>query len=321
MSKSQIPAHAQFQKIAFILVLYTILVILWGAWVRISHSGDGCGDTWPLCQGQVLPHAAQGKTWVELSHRLTSGLFGIFVVGLFFWARKVFQAGHPVRRWTALSLLFTITEALLGAKLVIFGLVGSNDSGFRLFTMSLHLLNSLLLVASLTLTWDYSRSLHPWIRRLKSPLTTAAIKFSRLSFIFIGVFVVIALTGAWAALSTTLFPSESLWQGLQTDFQKDSHFLLKLRGFHPLFGLLLGGGLTLSFWLLSQALSNTEKELIQRTKRLAAALLVAVLFGLATLLSLSPVWMKIGHLTLTHGVWILLILWIREWNWQEKRLS
>ena len=66
-------------NLLFAFWLYTIIVILWGAWVRISHSGNGCGDHWPLCGGEFIPTEATAKTWIEYSHRMMSGLYGLIV--------------------------------------------------------------------------------------------------------------------------------------------------------------------------------------------------------------------------------------------------
>ena len=137
-----------FRSFAFYLLLYTVLVILWGAWVRISHSGDGCGDTWPLCNGQLIPEAQRGKTWVEYGHRLMSGIYGLVVIYFWWVSRQVFERGHFARRAAGLTLFFTITEALLGAKLVLFGLVTTNDTPYRALIMALHQLNSFMLTGA-----------------------------------------------------------------------------------------------------------------------------------------------------------------------------
>ena len=145
-------------------VAYTILVILWGAWVRISHSGDGCGDTWPLCHGQLIPDAERGKTWVEYAHRLMSGLYGILIFLIFLWCRKLFPDDHRSRKYAGWLLFFCIFEALLGANIVIFKLVGSNDTFFRALVMGIHQVNSLLLTgvaALLFLTSSESTSRPP----------------------------------------------------------------------------------------------------------------------------------------------------------------
>lgn len=305
------PAQQRFRQISFILIFYTVLVILWGAWVRISHSGDGCGDTWPLCHGQLVPEAARGKTWVEYAHRSMSGLFGIFIALLYLRARKLFPKNSMARKAALWSLIFMITEALLGAKLVLFKLVGTNDSPFRATAMGLHLVNSLLLAGALTLTWDFSQSQN-WKRRTENPFETPVLKPNKIIWACIIGFIIIGVTGALAALSSTLFPSTSLAEGLRADWDPASHYLVRLRGLHPLMGLLIGGGLALSAWMSMNLLKPEMKEARARALRLALILFVGILFGISTLVSLAPVGMKLGHLTLAYTIWIFLLLWLRS---------
>lgn len=267
------------------LLFYTLLVIVWGAWVRISHSGDGCGDHWPLCQGELIPGGqVAGKTWVEYAHRLMSGLYGLVVFYLWLCGRK-----FPDLKRSALAvLIFMIIEALLGAKLVLFKLVGSDASHLRVFVISLHYLNSFLLVAASTV----------FAEKCKASGNTPSLP--RKDFVFPALLAIIGVTGAMAALSTTLFPSENLWQGLQKDFSADSHFLLKVRIWHPIAALLLGGALY-AFILKMQI---GARKIRQQFLFLIA---VEIVFGLLTLFLLSPIWMKLTHLLLAHAIGITLI--------------
>jgi cytochrome c oxidase assembly protein subunit 15 len=289
------------------LIFYTLLVIIWGAWVRISHSGDGCGDTWPLCHGQIIPEAERGKTWVEYFHRLTSGLFGLVIIYMYFQSRKLFEPGFLVRRWAGISLLFTITEALLGAKLVIFQLVGTNDTPFRAFAMSLHLINSLLLTASIFLTYDFSKH-SQWQRVIpKNPIPFSTLRWTILLLILFGI---LGVSGAIAALANTLYPSESLVSGIFDDFSKDSHFLVRLRTFHPLLGILIGGGLC----LFAKFVSDEKSSLLEQKNRGYLVSLMAgstVVVGLITLFTLSPIPLKVVHLMMAHLVWLSLVAWLR----------
>jgi cytochrome c oxidase assembly protein subunit 15 len=307
----------RFRQLAFILVFYTVLVILWGAWVRISHSGDGCGDTWPLCHGQLIPEAARGKTWVEYAHRSMSGLLGIFIIAFYFQARKIFPKGSLARKAALWSLIFMITEALLGAKLVLLKLVGTNDSPFRAAAMGTHLVNSLLLAASLALTWDFSKSVN-WKKLSQNPFETTALKTNKILWACILGFIVIGVTGALAALSSTLFPASSLAEGLRADWDPASHYLVRLRGLHPLMGLLIGGSLALTAWLSVNLLKPEMIEAKTRALRLAGILLIGILFGISTLISLAPVYMKLGHLTMAYIIWIFLVLWLRSLIYQSE---
>lgn len=291
--------HSAFKNSAFLLLLYTLVVIVWGAWVRISKSGDGCGENWPLCQGQFIPSNAAVATWIEFLHRLTSGLYGLLVIGLFIWALRRLPRGHWAR-WTAgLTTIFMITEALLGARLVLAGLVGANDSAARASTMALHLVNSLMLTGSLALTWHWGGDSLFFRRRWTRP---AAVQLGAIVFGFL----VIGGTGAIAALSKTLFPSESLWQAAFVDFHPESHFLLRLRIWHPLAATLIAA---LVAWALIEirVRASAEPDLVRQTTRLLWTLGIAVIFGYLTLLLLSPVWMKLTHLLLAHVLWIGLV--------------
>lgn len=273
----------RLSRVLQFLLAYTILVILWGAWVRISHSGDGCGESWPLCKGAIMPEATHQKTWVEYGHRLMSGLFGILVLGILVWVHRVYPKGHVARRWAWWASFFTITEALLGAKLVLMGLVSGNESYLRTFTMSLHQINSLLLTGSVYLLGEASQKQIGETLTIKRKLGPA-------------LFLVIATTGAWASLASTLFPSDSLLSGLAKDFAAASHHTLRLRVFHPLFALLIGGSFIYFF-------AN------KGSRKLAGLFAVGVVFGILTLMLLSPVWMKITHLALAHILWIALLRW------------
>lgn len=284
-----------FKSFALGLILYTLLVILWGAWVRISHSGDGCGDTWPLCHGVLIPEAEQNKTWIEYFHRVTSGIYGIVAFIFYFAARKVFPAGNISRTLAGWVLFFTITEAALGAKLVLFGLVANNDTPFRAFSMSLHQMNSLLLMGTVILTW-----LH--VGAVKSPLKLR-------SLVLPALFLILSTSGAWAALAATLFPAESLLQGLQDDLNRDSHFLIRLRILHPLIALTLGSIILYRLWQKWQTTAE-DNPLHKISFQTLVLFLVGIAFGVSTLLALSPVWMKITHLSMTHLLWFALLRWV-----------
>lgn len=297
------------------LLVYTILVILWGAWVRISHSGDGCGDTWPLCNGQLIPEAARGKTWVEYGHRFTSGLYGLVVIAIYIWVRilKRHHSLSSAHRWMFWTLIFMITEAALGAKLVLFGLVSSDQSVWRLIVMSLHQLNSFLLVAFTVrfyaatfeseylageLTQEQSTVLFASSEVSETSSASASKFLSRP--LFLAGFLLIAITGAWAALSTTLFPSTSLLDGFTKDVSSDSHIVLKIRGLHPVLGLLIGGSLSVALYRVSSKLNL----FLGRVAMMGSALIASgIVVGLLTLFLLSPVPLKLIHLLLAHALW------------------
>ena len=227
---------------------------MWGAWVRVSRSGDGCGRSWPLCHGEVLPsHITDISTWIEWTHRFSTGIFGLAVIFLVVMAFKVFPAGHKARRLCLWTLFFTLTEALIGAKLVLSELVGDVSSAQRAFVMSIHQINSLLLTGSLAMSFkgppvSYYSNFFQQDKYIKLKSYILEIGFLLLSVI-----------GAIAALSSTLFPSESLVEGFWLDLQRDSRWLIQWRIFHPIFAICY---IAVSLLLLSSFKLKIKKILL-----------------------------------------------------------
>ncbi|MEO1088050.1 MAG: COX15/CtaA family protein, partial [Acidobacteriota bacterium] len=239
----------RFTRFAWFTLGYNMLVILWGAFVRATGSGAGCGSNWPLCNGEVVPRPEQIETIIEFSHRVTSGFALIFVFVLYMWARRLAERGEPVRSAAFWSLLFVIGEALIGAGLVLFELVADNDSMARGFSMSLHLGNTFLLLAALTLTAHWSGG-GPTPKRFRG---APGDKVARLFWLSVGAVFVIGTSGAIAALGDTLFPAGSLAEGLRQDLSPTAHIFVQLRVLHPF--LAFGGSL-----LLLSLVARVRKE-------------------------------------------------------------
>jgi heme A synthase len=285
----------RFHRFAWFLVGYNLLVILWGAWVRITGSGAGCGSHWPLCNGEVLPRAPAVETLIELSHRLTSGLDGLLVLGLFIAAWRLYPRGHRVRWAAAASLLFLIVEALVGAGLVRFDLVVDNDSVARAVVMALHLLNTFLLLASLTLTALFSGS--------EKPLRLAGRRAVG-GWLALGVvgLILVGTSGAVTALGDTIFPSRLF---TLEDLSPASHFLVRLRLLHPLLSVLAGAGL---IWLAARlARSRPEARVRRRAGWLTGLLVLQLGAGLLNVLLEAPAWMQLIHLLLADLIWVVFV--------------
>ena len=151
-SRPSSEAQSSVARFAWGVLAFNVAVILWGAWVRLSGSGAGCGSHWPLCDGEVIPTAPSVEKAIEFTHRATSGLALVAVAALAVRARRAFGRGSAARRSAAWALGFVLIEALLGAGLVLFELVGADDSSARAVVMPLHLVNTLLLLGALALT-------------------------------------------------------------------------------------------------------------------------------------------------------------------------
>jgi heme A synthase len=291
------PALARY---GWFVVFYNLLVILWGAFVRATGSGAGCGRHWPLCNGEVLPRAPSLETVIEISHRISSGLDGFLVLALLIWAFRAFPRGHRVRWTAAASMLFLILEALVGAGLVRFELVVDDASLTRAVVMAFHLLNTFFLLATLTLT-------ALWAGGVAAPATRAVRRGVRwaLGLSTVGLLLV-GMSGAVTALGDTIFPARDFaW----SDLSATSHFLLRLRILHPTLSVAVA-----ALVLLTSILARTEAEtgaadggsaLARRAAALVSALvLVQLAVGFVNVQLAAPVWMQLTHLALADALWI-----------------
>lgn len=291
--------RVRYLWLAWGTLVYNLGVILWGAYVRATGSGAGCGSHWPLCNGEVIPRAPSVETLIEFSHRLTSGLALLLVVAMVWMARRVFEKGHPARLGAWLSLVMMIVEALLGAGLVIFGLVAENDSIARAWVMGLHLVNTLLLLGALTLAaWWASGggALRPREHEGMSVLLGLGV----LAMLVLGA------SGAITALGDTLFPASSLREGIAMDFSPTAHILLRLRIFHPV--IAIGTGVYLALAAGAAALFQPTPFVKKAALALVGLFVLQIGLGFLNLYLLAPVWLQLVHLLVADLVWIALVL-------------
>jgi heme A synthase len=295
-----------FTRFAWAVLAFTLAVVLWGAYVRATGAGAGCGNHWPLCNGEVVPRAPAVKTIIEFTHRVMSGLDGILISFLMLWALRAYPRGHLARKAAAFSFFFVVTEALIGAALVKLEHVAQNASLGRVWSLSGHLMNTLALLACLALTAWWST--HRQAKSAADPQTGAPVppRGRTLWGMTPGLllFVLTGISGAIAALGDTLFPAASLAAGFRQDFDPAANVLLRMRWFHPF--LAIAAGAFLSFYA-----SRIEARL-PVAKPYARLLLAAVGLqigaGVLNLLLLAPVWMQILHLLLADLLWISVVL-------------
>jgi len=291
-----------FRRITFVAIVYTFVIIAWGAFVRFSGSGDGCGKHWPLCQGYILPGGPGSQmlaTWIEFIHRAKSGLLGLLILGLGLASLKVFPKRHLARKAAASSVFFMITEALLGAWLVLAGLVNDNHSNLRVFAVGVHSINTLFLLGSLVLLFVWSHFKNPnfgWRNATDIPRS--------LTVGTVAGFLILAVTGALASLGQTMFPSESLTEGWTKDFHPESHWILRIRLFHPFLAVAVAG----FFIALSIKLSGHFKSKVESLRKNFPLIVLATLvIGLTTLVSLSPTSLRLVHLVFADLLWSSLL--------------
>lgn len=269
--------------------------------MRATGSGAGCGGHWPLCNGEVLPQIAANATVIEFTHRLMSGIALIAVVALFAWARALYPPRDATRRWAAWSLVFILTEALLGASLVLLGHVAADDSMGRVYSLSAHLINTFALLASLALTaWASS----PGNRQIRT--RTFAGRAPLLAI------VAVAVSGAITALGDTLFPAHTLAQGLREDFASTANFLIRLRVIHPL--LAVAAACLLALWAGREFAARRTDRLRWLSAIILALVASQIVVGAGNILLKAPLAMQLFHLLLADGVWITLVLFTAERN-------
>lgn len=285
-------------RFAWAVLGYNLLVILWGAWVRVSGSGAGCGSHWPLCDGEVIPRAPSAAKLIEFTHRATSGLALLAVVALAVWVFRARPAGHAARRAAAWTVVFMLVEAAVGAGLVLFELVADNASMARALFMAVHLANTFLLLAALARTCERLGE-----RPVAAPLTPASRRLGRVALVLL---VVAGASGAVAALGDTLFPSRTLGAALAADLSPTSHLLIRLRIGHPL--LAAAAAAAVLFFVVGLLRVLAERRRAFWARSAAALVLVQVVVGLVNVALLAPAALQLLHLLLADLVWIAVVL-------------
>lgn len=298
----QTSASRLFTRYAWFVLGFLILVILWGAWVRITGSGAGCGNHWPTCNGQVVPLAPNAKTLVEFIHRLSSGLCLPLVLILMIGAWRLFPPRHPVRWAAGVTLFFLCSEAALGAGLVKFELVAENTSMARAIIAALHLINTFTLAAAAALTawWSRQPALLDWQNSHIWPLLIA-----------LAALMLTSMSGAVTALGDTLFPTSVFVEGgilarLREDLSGSTHFLVQLRLLHPV--LAVG---TAFYLLFLSAYLRAEHETGLRVRVsycLTTLTITQFLAGFTNILLAAPGWLQIIHLFLAVSLYLNLIV-------------
>jgi heme A synthase len=312
-SDAAAPPADRTSRLAWSVLAYTVAVVLWGAIVRATGSGAGCGSHWPLCNGQVLPRAQEIATRIEFAHRLTSGLSLILIawLGIAVFHRR--PAGHPARRAAVASVAFILTEALIGAGLVLMGWVTTDQSTGRAVALALHLANTFLLLAALGATALTTRP--GWV-----PPAAPRLRWRSGHGIALGallaLFLASGVTGAIAALGDTLFPAGNLGllDAVRADFSDASHFLVRLRVLHPLFAVTAA----LAALYHAQVFRPFHGPAARAGDRLGLAVAAQVALGFLNLAWKAPTWLQVVHLGMADVVWILLVTYAWQARWSAE---
>ncbi len=275
-----------------------VAVVLWGAYVRATGSGAGCGDKWPACNGDVLGPRASGQTIVEFTHRMTSAIVLLMVTCLVIWCWRATKKGDWARCVALVAGGFLAIEALLGAALVLLNHVAHDQSAGRILFLCLHLGNTLLLLASLSLT-------AAWLSNGSGNFTFIR-NWRQVSAIVLGLLATMAtgIAGGVAALADTLFPATSLRLSLAQDFGLGASPILRSRLLHPALAALAACYVV---WVIVRS-STGHNRFSQRAAALIVLFFVQIGVGALNVLLLTPVWLQITHLLVADVLWIFLVL-------------
>jgi len=290
-------------RYAWFVVAYNVLVILWGGLVRATGSGAGCGNHWPLCNGQVVPLSPRIDTIIEFTHRCMTGGATFLVLGLLVWIFRATVKGQAARAAVVVSSVLLLNEALLGALLVKLGYVTGNQSTGRVVMLSIHLSNTLLLLAALTLT--------AVLLETEQATRELSLRGRKATWTIVGLVatIVVGVSGSLAALGDTLFPSSSLRAAMEQDLSSSSPWLLRLRGVHPLSAIIAAAFV---LWLVAQARQSGARRL---GKIVLSLLGIQFVLGLLDVLLLAPTWMQIVHLLGADLYWVALVALAAELVW------
>jgi protoheme IX farnesyltransferase len=291
--------NTKFSKFSWAFLIYSMVVMVWGAFVRATVSGDGCGNDWPTCGGSVIPIFSQAKTGIEFIHRMSVVLITILIIVQVVWAFMAFPKGSNVRKASMWSTLFIVVEALIGALLVKRHLVAYDASANRAIVMCAHLVSTFILLGALTLTAAWSSGIKRSNARGQGPVGWAVA-------VGLGGVLILGISGAIAALGDTLYHARDLATALKADFSPTANFLTRLRPGHPLIAVSVGIYTVLIGGLLTHL---RPTEYVRRyAKQVAFIFISQILLGVANLLLNAPVWMQLLHLFVAYALWVVMIL-------------
>ncbi len=298
MSLPEPAPNSRIRLLSWTLLWLTVSVVVGGALVRATDSGAGCGESWPICGGQIIPSIGDYHTFIEVSHRLMTGLLGFVLIALFVLVRRDFVKEHRLRRavWAAGVLL--IIESLLGASLVLFGWVEFDASIARLIVVPIHLLNTFLLVGAMALVAFFSSGAGGFVINLKRTL-------DRLVVAGLGVILLIGATGALNALADTLIQSDALRIAEPGEFQVTEPVLRQIRSIHPFVAIL--GGLAL-YMLVRYLGAEVGKPVRWLAIGIQGIVWLQFVVGLVNIALEVPLETQLLHLFVADVLWIAFVL-------------
>lgn len=287
-------ARSRFRLYVWAVLGLTVAVIVSGDIVQATESGAGCGESWPRCDGSLIPAIGDAGTAVEFTHRMATTLLSLSFVGLVFGAWRYFGREHPVWRATLVATAFLVAEILIGAALVLFGWVEDDASWGRVVADGLHVVNTFLLLAAVTIVASLAAD-----RPL--PRLRLSRRADRLVLAAVAIVLLIAVTGTINSLADTLYLSDSV----DVDATPIAAILVTIRGVHPV--VAVAGGVAIVY--LTIRLTELLGEAAPRPISLVQVIIgLQFVVGVLNILLLTPLETQVIHLILADALWISLLL-------------
>lgn len=291
-----VPPNQGFATFSLITLLYNLLVVAYGVFLRAAGLGDGCGENWPLCTGSKNPEKGSFATFVEVTHRLSTTLVGLFAIIMVIWAVRYFAKGHPVKKYAIGFLLLTLVEGLVGRHLVLHGLVTGKDTVERALWMALHVLSTFILLGCNMGAVLASSGIRPI--KLKGQGVVGWL----IAFGFVGT-ILLGVSGAISAFGHQVRPDV---HGLSERLQLGAFWASKLAIAHPVGSASIG----LFMFLMCGLVQHLRPDPAVKTACRWVMILLGVQLGvgLVNILLKAPIPIQMIHLVLADLNWISMVL-------------
>ena len=276
----------KLNNLAFTGLVLCVISILAGAVVRGTGSGDGCGASWPTCNGNIVPSSLDSSAIIEYTHRVFSGLLLLVTFLLFIYCKK-YSSNRLLQRCSGALLFFVVLEAIIGMVIVLQELVAYNTSLTRLIAVPIHLVNTFSLLALYIVLYSVLRNNIQQIKFIHNKRFLCSCL----------IFLIVAGLGSITALADLLYPSESFIEGVQMDFSETSQLLTRLRILHPI------GASILLLWMFSESNRLFIKEGILFAKNLNRLSVIVSLVGVLNVFFNINIFLSILHLLFADALW------------------
>ncbi len=315
------------RRLGWASLFFTVAVILGGSIVRATDSGAGCGESWPRCDGHIIPVSTDAATIIEFTHRMMTGALGFALAALlilgarrsgvwrkpsqslsmlrpdvavahFFREIRRYFATTPHGRAVAWSVGLFFSEVVIGALLVVFGWVEDDASVARVIAVSVHLVNTFLLLGALTLTAYLGSGGTP-------PRVDATRTRDRMVLGGVVILLIVGASGAVNALADTLFPAKAVAADIVQEYGSAGSFLIGVRTFHPM--IAIAGGAILFY--LARNPNLGDNPVVRRYGTAVQVIIGIQMFaGIVNIALLTPIETQVLHLLIADILWIVWVL-------------